>query len=217
MNQSSVSRKKTKASYHHGDLESAAVDAAIQIIQSDGLDAVSMRQVATRAGVTHGALYQHFEDKRKLLSVVSEEGYRRLGKKMAAAQKKAGSDSVEQIKALAVAYVFFAAEDPAYFRIMSEPDLTRRANEYGPLWEAHNAVVTLIVNAVSTAQSLNILGGTNARDVAMTFWTFTHGYAETYRTKRGCFHESANPPKSKAAIRKHFLSVLAPMLAGYRR
>lgn len=216
MTNSSVSRKKSKPAYHHGDLEAAAVDAAIEIIQAQGLDAVSMRQVAAKAGVTHGALYQHFDDKRKLLSVVSEEGYRRLEKKMAAARNKASTDPIAQIEALAVAYVFFAADDPAYFRIMSEPDLTCRANEYPPLWDAHNDVVALIVDAVAAAQSAKLLHkNAPARDIAMTLWTFTHGYAETGRTRRGFFHEHANPPKSKTAIKKHLLSVLRPLLAGY--
>lgn len=203
-----------KDHYHHGDLRAAAIGATLDIIREDGLDAVTMRNVAKRVGVTHGALYQHFRDKKLLLSVVSEQGYEKLATKMRAARRRAGPDPLAQIRSLAVAYVFFAADEPAHFRVMSEPELTCDADEYPPLWDAHNAVVDLIVQAVEAAQQRGKLRPGDSRDVAMTLWTFTHGYAETGRTRRGFFHEAAQPPKGKAAIKRHFLSVFEPLLAG---
>ena len=202
--------------YHHGNLRAAAVAAAVEIIKDEGLDAVSMRNVAARAGVTHSALYQHFRDKRTLLSAVSEQGYRRLADRMRAARRRAGGDELAQIQALAVTYVFFAADEPAHFRIMNEPELTAGADEYPPLWEAHNAVVDLIFQAVEAAQLKAKLSSGDAGQMAMTLWTFTHGYAETSRTQRGFFHEQAEPPRGKPAIRRHFLAVFEPLLAGLR-
>jgi len=212
-----VSRQTTRTAYHHGDLRSAAISGAVDIIKEEGLDAVSMRNVAGRAGVTHGALYQHFENKKFLLSAVSEQGYVRLATRMRAAQRRAGGEPLGGIRALAVAYVFFAADEPAHFRVMSELELTCAEDEYPPLWEAHNIVVGLIVQAVEAAQRSKTLRAANSRDVAMTLWAFTHGYAETSRTRRGFFHELADPPKGKPAIKRHFLSVLEPVLAGLQR
>jgi len=211
------SKRQARRAYHHGDLRSAAISAAADIINEGGLNAVSMRNVARRVGVTHSALYQHFADKRFLLSAVSEQGYRRLTMRMRAAQRRAGGDALAKIRSLAVAYVFFAADEPAHFRAMSEPELTCRADEYPPLWEVHDAAVGLIVLAVAAAQHSGKLLAGAPRDIAMTLWTFTHGYAETSRTRRGFFHELADAPRGKPAVRRHFLSVVEPLLDGLQR
>jgi len=205
-----------KRAYHHGDLRSAAVSAAADIIKEKGLDAVSMRKVAKRAGVTHGALYQHFDDKRFLLSAVSENGYQRLARGMRAAQRRAGGDALERIRSLAIAYIFFAANEPAHFRIMSEPELTCSVDEYPSLWESHDAVVGLLVQAVEAAQLGRTLRPGDPREIALTLWTFTHGYAETIRTGRGFYHDLADPPRGKPNIKRHFLGVFEPILAGFR-
>ena len=211
-----VPDKTLKASsYHHGDLSRAAIETAIDLIADRGIDAVSMRSVASRIGVTHGALYQHFDSKKKLLSIVSERAYNMLAKKMRSAAKSAGQEPIQRLQGLAAAYVLFAMDEPALFRVMGEPTLTCDASDYPPLWEAHDRVVELLIKVVSAAQAEGSLSQRiETSELAMTIWTFTHGYAETCRTGRGFFHNLASPKKTKPALRSHLTATLDNLLIG---
>ena len=63
------------APYHHGDLRHALIQAAQEILETEGLAALSLRGVARRAGVSPAAPYHHFPDKRALLDAVAERGF----------------------------------------------------------------------------------------------------------------------------------------------
>ena len=64
--------------YHHGDLRRALLDEAVASLRESGTAALSLRDLARRAGVSHAAPAHHFGDKRGLLTAVAAEGYRRL-------------------------------------------------------------------------------------------------------------------------------------------
>ena len=66
------------ASYHHGNLRQALIDAAVGALQTEGIEALSLRKLAKDIGVSHNAPYMHFEDKEALLAAIAEEGFKRL-------------------------------------------------------------------------------------------------------------------------------------------
>lgn len=105
--------------YHHGDLHRGLVDAARRILESDGPNALSLRAVAREAGVSPAAPYHHFKDKNELLDAVAMEGWDALGAALAEARDKAGPDGIV-IAELGVAYVCFARDNPALYRVMYE-------------------------------------------------------------------------------------------------
>ncbi|OUE24219.1 TetR/AcrR family transcriptional regulator [Clavibacter michiganensis] len=65
--------------YHHGDLRSALLREAAAIVAADGPDAVTLRELARRAGVSHAAPAHHFRDRRGLMTALATEGFRQLG------------------------------------------------------------------------------------------------------------------------------------------
>jgi AcrR family transcriptional regulator len=103
--------------YHHGDLSRALVDAARRILETDGPAALSLRAVAREAGVSPAAPYHHFKDKNELLEAVAHEGWNALDAALTAAREKA-ADSNERMTGLGVAYVWFARDNPALYRVM---------------------------------------------------------------------------------------------------
>ena len=105
--------------YHHGDLRRGLVDAARRILEADGPSALSLRAVAREAGVSPAAPYHHFKDKGELLDAVALEGWDALGKALAQAREKAKPDGIV-IAELGVAYVCFARDNPALYRVMYE-------------------------------------------------------------------------------------------------
>lgn len=63
-----------KAAYHHGDLRRHVMDEAIAMMRAEGMEALSLRKLAERVGVSPAALYHHFSDKQALLCAIGEEG-----------------------------------------------------------------------------------------------------------------------------------------------
>ncbi len=102
--------------YHHGDLRRAILDAALDVIATNGPGALSLRDLARRACVSHAAPAHHFKDRTGLLTAVAAEGYALFADALAGAP---------DLRERGVAYVRFAATHPAHFQVMFQPDLHR--------------------------------------------------------------------------------------------
>ncbi|WP_091292351.1 TetR/AcrR family transcriptional regulator [Micromonospora halophytica] len=103
--------------YHHGDLRRALLATTAEAIREAGPAALSLRDLARRAGVSHAAPAHHFGDKAGLLTAFAVEGYDLLAEELG----RAGDDLLE----IGVAYVRFAVEHRAHFEVMFRPDLYR--------------------------------------------------------------------------------------------
>src|SRR5262249_52270729 len=99
--------EKKRGRYHHGDLRRALLDAALGMLAREGGTALTLREVARRAGVTHAAPYRHFTDKQALLAAVAEEGFRMLSSEMASSAREA-TDPRQALQAIGTSYVRFA-------------------------------------------------------------------------------------------------------------
>lgn len=114
------------APYHHGDLRNALYRYALRTIETNGVEALSLREAARSLGVTPGAVYRHFPDKAALVAAVVEEGIARLTRVMEGAAKAAASSAPSAagdargaaFVAMCLAYVRFAGAHPSHFRAM---------------------------------------------------------------------------------------------------
>ncbi len=104
-------------SYHHGDLRAALLDATVAIVRQHGPAALTLRDVARRAGVSEAAPYHHFESKAHLLLEAAAQGYSALAGRLAAAATTEAS-ARQRLPALGAAYVQFALDEPGYFRLL---------------------------------------------------------------------------------------------------
>ncbi len=98
--------------YHHGDLPAALLEAALAILEEHGINGLTLRAVARRAGVSHMAPAHHFGDLEGLLSELAALGFRRFGAALA------GSAGQDRLDAMGEAYVAFARGSPALFQLM---------------------------------------------------------------------------------------------------
>jgi len=76
------------ATYHHGDLRAAVLSAAWELIESQGVARLSVREAARRAGVSHHAPYRHFADRDALLDALVIEGFEQLEKAIEVVMKE---------------------------------------------------------------------------------------------------------------------------------
>jgi AcrR family transcriptional regulator len=112
--------QQTRETFRHGHLAEALVEAALTRIQADGIEALSLRELARDVGVNHRAVYRHFPDKLTLLTRVAEEGWRLLARRIRvqAAGKPAGEQA---LIAGGVGFFLFARDHPNLFHFMAGP------------------------------------------------------------------------------------------------
>src|SRR5262245_27450164 len=101
--------------YHHGRLPQALLKATAKLIAEQGVAALSLREVARRAGVSHGAPAHHFRDKAGLLTALATQGFELFTAAQCAARDGAGDDPLRRFGATGYAYVQFAIEHRAHF------------------------------------------------------------------------------------------------------
>jgi AcrR family transcriptional regulator len=106
-------------SEQHGDVRRLVLNAAVAIIESDGAESLSMREVARRAGVSHQAPYHYFSDRSGIFAAISEEGFTGL----AQAFRDVHETEMPAAKAGFIAYLNFAREHVGHFRVMFRNDI----------------------------------------------------------------------------------------------
>lgn len=107
-----------RPTYHHGDLRNALLAAALDLLEEDGLENLSLRRVAARVGVSHAAPAHHFPTLRALLTALATIGFERFDAAMGAARAAAAPEPAAQLRAAERGYLNFAEANPALFRLM---------------------------------------------------------------------------------------------------
>jgi AcrR family transcriptional regulator len=157
--------------YHHGDLRRALLEAAVEAIAEVGPAAVSLRDLARRAGVSHAAPAYHFGDKAGLLTAVATDGFRRLAATLGEAYEATGS-----FLEVGVAYVRFAVTHRAHFEVMFRPELYRPDDP--ELIQARDAARALLYPAA--AEAANNPDGVGDVRAAVAAWSLVHGLASLW-------------------------------------
>ena len=111
----------SRARYHHGDLRTALIEAAEEIICETGMEGFTLRKAAGRAGVSPGAPSHHFGDMKGLLTAVAIRVFDRLGEALDILPQT--DHPASDLRCLAKGYVRFAAEHPGFFRLICRVDL----------------------------------------------------------------------------------------------
>ena len=132
------------------DLRSTVLDARIELIEEEGLAALSMREVARRAGVSHQAPYHHFGDREGILAALAADGFTQLHNDMQKAIASTKSRS-KRIEAVGNAYIEFALKYPGYFKIMFRSELVDldRFDDVRKIADETFALVTSVVEPFS--------------------------------------------------------------------
>jgi len=138
--------RKPEGRHHHGMLRRAMLDAVAEILRDTGPEAVTLRAVARRAGVSHSAATPHFGDLAGLMTAFAAEGCERLA---ASQRAQVAADPDHALLACGRGYIAFAAANPGHFRLMfgiaprhdDDPALAAaRVAAFAPLLEAMRAL-----------------------------------------------------------------------------
>lgn len=166
---------KTKA-YHHGDLRDTLIDIGVEVLAEDGMQALSLRKVARRAGVSHNAPYMHFADKEALLAAIAEAGFKTLGQEMKRAVGATSEGSVEQLSEVSRVYVTFALEHPQHFQVMFAKFADLEGAHPG-LNEISLETFTLLSTTLAACQTTGVVRSGDPHMLAAGVWAMMHGLA----------------------------------------
>lgn len=168
---SSVSGRR----YHHGNLREELVATALGMLEAQAEGNISLRELARRVGVSPNAAYRHFPDKEALLAALAAEGFQRLAR-MQAEAGAAEEDPRAAFRAMGLAYVRFARQHPALFRLMfgrfGETDAARRSEALGA---AGALAVQGLRQGVARAAGLSEDDTAVIRVHALRAWSLVHG------------------------------------------
>jgi AcrR family transcriptional regulator len=108
---------RQRDTFRHGNLREALLDAALVRLEADGAESISLRELASDAGVNHRAVYRHFPDKLSLLARVAERGWQQLAQRLkrSAARKAPGEPA---LVAASVEFFLFARDHANLFHLM---------------------------------------------------------------------------------------------------
>ncbi|MGE5451595.1 MAG: TetR/AcrR family transcriptional regulator [Acidobacteriota bacterium] len=145
--------------YHHGNLRQALLDATLALAAETGLEQVSLREVARRVGVSSGAPFRHFADRRALMTALAEEATRQLRIRVEMDQQAAPSDGIAALKVLGRSFLTWALAHPTQFRLVSSRHLFD-FDSSASLAQHFTAVRTITVSLVARAQAQGQLPAT---------------------------------------------------------
>ena len=157
------------------DLRERVLRASVSLIEEEGLASLSMREVARRAGVSHQAPYHYFPDRESILAAVAERGFELLHERMQQARSEANGAS-DALERTAVAYVTFACDYPAHFRIMFRPELMTLANHHDADCCADTAfkhVPEMVIDCMKAGFPADV----GVEVMSTLLWSIVHGFA----------------------------------------
>lgn len=111
--------KEKKASpYHHGNLKEELLQTALEMIDTDGLENITLRDLTQRIGTSRTAVYRHFESKEALILRVIEKGYEQLDEIFTPIFRDKSRSVEARFELMSRAYLQFAIEHPNLYRLL---------------------------------------------------------------------------------------------------
>ena len=176
-NRTTVVNERRKRSYHHGDLRRALLESAMNRLESEGVNGLTLRAVARDAGVSHNAPYHHFPNAASLLAALAAAGLRALGEAMEERAGAARGDALGRLQQSGIAYVLFAARRPDLFRLMFSSTI---AGVRDPeLRAAARATFGIVRGYVRDCYDEGVVDPNvhDAQTTAVAAWSLSHGLA----------------------------------------
>jgi AcrR family transcriptional regulator len=134
-----------KRGYHHGDLRTTLLDEAEAIVVAEGAEALSLRELARRAGVSHAAPRHHFPDRQALLSALAERGFEQLYAQVRAATDETSQPRSQRLTAASLAFVTFARERAHLVELMFSTKGEDPSEHLSELAARHFALISELV------------------------------------------------------------------------
>ena len=160
--------------YHHGDLRRALLEEASNVLESDGVNAISLRALARSLGVSHAAPSHHFSSRDELLGELAADGYRDISDAMAAAIESGPPE--DWLRLIGSAYIRFGVSNPERYRLMFASEVLTAENCPERLsTESTRAYLLLLTAAHQKEPDLAKAGEYKVAPEELAAWSVVHG------------------------------------------
>ena len=154
-----------RSTYHHGDLRAVILAEAARLVARRGADAISLRELAREAGVSHAAPAHHFTDRRGLFTALATDGFRLLAAAL--------TDARPRFIDAALAYVRFALDHPGHYAVMFDKSLLDVDDP--DLRAAETAAGAELARGVATLEDPKAKADPATAELAA--WSLVHGFS----------------------------------------
>ena len=120
---------KKSDTYHHGNLKEALIVTALEMLDEEGLEAITLRELASRLGTSRSAIYRHFNGKNDLMRAVILEGFTKLDKMIAPHFEQTDRALLERFQAMGSAYITFATAHANLYHLLFGADMSQEREE----------------------------------------------------------------------------------------
>lgn len=184
-----------------GDLRGTLINAGIELLQSGGADALTLRKCAARAGVSHAAPAHHFEGLEGLLTAIAASGYETFASTMLEHLARAPATKRDRLYSICEGYLEFAAENQALYALMFNSVQINFCDK--DLGTKSQASLQILEQCCAPLREAN----TGPLTLEITIWSLLHGYCSfTKKVREG----SARHPANRVPFQQLFDYVVPP-------
>ncbi|WP_422557427.1 TetR/AcrR family transcriptional regulator [Sulfuricurvum sp.] len=169
--------KKTSP-YHHGNLKESLVETALEMIDKEGLDSVTLRDLTQRLGTSRTAVYRHFESKESLILGVIQKGYEQLDLMFTPIFEDRTQSVAQRFERMGRSYLDFAIAHPNLYRLLFGDNYRQEREEICDYKNESQATgLYALIGLLLEAQEEGIIARENPMIQAATVWASIHGLA----------------------------------------
>ena len=173
-----MTAKETKKPHHHGDLSNALIKAGIDILEEGGMDALTLRKCAARAGVSHAAPAHHFDGLRGLKVAIAQEAFDRFSQHMTKAAAAEGDSPRDQLRGICRGYLQFGLAHRALLDIIFGIDASEVLSQQIQPDDSHAYMILRKACAPFVPES------TRPEIIEFQVWSLIHGYTQLFLSGR---------------------------------
>ncbi|MHC3993509.1 TetR/AcrR family transcriptional regulator [Thiomicrolovo sp. ZZH C-3] len=171
-------KQDEKRPYHHGNVKESAIETALEMLESEGLEAITLRELSARIGASRTAIYRHFENKEALIREVILSGFERFDAFFIDIFAKAEVDVLARFTMMGRAYLAFAVNNPQLYRVLFGPTVRQEREEVCDLEDAEKATgFHALVHLIEAGQHEGVFKKGDPFLLAATVWSTVHGLA----------------------------------------
>ncbi|TCL10015.1 TetR family transcriptional regulator [Shimia isoporae] len=173
-----MTQKDSKKPHHHGDLRNALIKAGIEILEEGGMDALSLRKCAARAGVSHAAPAHHFDGLRGLKTAIAQEAFDRFSSHMTKAAEAEGESPRDRLRGICRGYLQFGLNHRALLDIIFGIDASDILSENIQPDDNHAYMI------LREACAPFVPAHTAPEVIEFQVWSLVHGYTQLFLSGR---------------------------------
>ncbi|PHS59245.1 MAG: TetR family transcriptional regulator [Sulfurimonas sp.] len=160
--------------YHHGDLKNSLIVAALEMIEKDGVNSMTLRELTKKVGASRSAIYRHFSSKNELLKSIIKEAIKKLDEYTITSIPT--TNILDDLYIMGKSYINFAIKNPNIYRMIFGNEARKQREEVCDIYDANDAAgFHKLIELIKLAQETNLIKKDDAMMQATVIWSTMHG------------------------------------------